>query len=579
MQYTLSIPNPSSRYLHIEAVASQIQSPLVRIQLPAWRPGRYELGNFAKNVRDFRVTDSKGNALSYSKITKDCWEVVTNGATEIRIVYAYFSNELNAGSTFVDEEQVYVNPVNCLVYLTDRLNENCRVDLNVPENWKLACSLKKENKHSLLAPNFDTLADSPFICSPSLKHNMFVLDGVEFHLWFQGECKPDWSRIVTDSFIYISEIMTIFRSAPCEEYHFLYQILPQRFYHGVEHTHSTVIALGPAHKLMTEVYGDFLGVSCHELFHAWNIKAIRPAEMVPYDFTKENYSRLGYVCEGVTTYYGDYLLMRSGVWREEEFWPTFEERLEKHFETHARYFYSVAESSFDTWLDGYAAGAPHRKTSIYHEGCLLAFVTDQFIRLHSKGKKKLDDVMRRLWEEFAKKGNGYTEADYKRLVEEEADADFSYYWNNYFYKAASYETIVSEALERIGYELIFTAAKKVNEDYYGFKVAEPGGATKVTEIYYGSPADKAGLTIGDDVIAINNMHVKADLAEWMLYYGKTTVELLVVSSGKMKQLNLVPDDQHWYQRPRVVKQNKPNQEQVEAFARWAGKKTDANFTV
>lgn len=571
MNYTISSPVPNSRYLQIEATAP-VDSDKIRIQLPAWRPGRYELGNFAKNVRNFNVTDENGRALSFGKITKDCWEVSTKNVSEIKISYEYFASELNAGSTFTDENQIYVNPVNCLVYIEGRMQEECRVELKIPDNWTIACSLKKDGQHAILAPDFDKLADSPFIASATMKHRFFVLDGVEFHLWFQGECKPEWSKIISDFFIFVSEQMNMFGTFTCTEYHFLFQILPQRFYHGVEHTESTVIALGPSYKLMTDIYHDFLGVSCHELFHAWNIKAIRPAEMVPYDFTKENYSRLGYVCEGVTTYYGDYLLFRSGVWKEQEFWPTFEERLDKHFETHARHFYSVAESSFDTWLDGYVPGAPHRKTSIYHEGCLLAFVTDMFIRRNSKHAKTLDDVMRRLWNEFALKGKGYTEADYKRLVEEEAGADFSYYWNNYFYKANSFEGILGEALEQIGCRLEFVESKKTNEHVFGFKVAEPGGVTKVTDIYYGSPAEKAGLALGDEILGINGMTVRADLAEWMKYFGKDSVELLISSGGRLKNILLQPDGKAWYANPKIRRSSEAVEEQQIAWQRWSGKK-------
>lgn len=572
MNYFISSAQPNTRYLQIEARSAHDGSAIVRIQLPSWRPGRYELGNFAKNLRAFSVSDQDGRALIFGKITKDCWEVQAKGASEIRIRYEYYAAELNAGSTFTDETQIYMNPVNCLVYRPDRMNEACRVELKMPDNWKIASPLKKDGQYAFIAPDFDTLADSPFIASGTLRHNMFVLDGVEFHIWFQGECKPDWSKIISDFFIYISEQMAMFGSFPASEYHFLFQILPQRFYHGVEHTASTVIALGPSHKLMSDVYHEFLGVSCHELFHAWNIKAIRPAEMSPYDFTKENYSRLGYVCEGVTTYYGDYLLFRSGVWMEPDFWPTFEERLEKHFETHARHFYSVAESSFDTWLDGYAPGAPHRKTSIYHEGCLLAFVTDMFIRRHSRHTKSLDDVMRRLWKEFAQQGKGYTEADYKRLVEEEAGADFSYYWNNYFYKANSYEGIVNESLAQIGYELVMLENRKANEAFFGFRVAEPGGATRVTDIYYGSPAEKAGLSIGDEILAVNGMQVKADLNEWMRYFGSGSMELVVASGGRVKSLLLQPDGKSWYPVPKVKRLADAGEEQQAAWQRWSGKK-------
>jgi predicted metalloprotease with PDZ domain len=574
MNYILSFEHANSRFLHIEAVATGIKEDITEVQVPSWRPGRYELGNFAKNVRNFTAFDEKGRQLETVKRTKDLWEVRSKGVSEIHVKYEYHAAELNAGSTFLDETQLYVNPVNCLAYLPGRISEECRVKLEIPDNWRVACALKKEKGNVLVAKDFDRLADSPFIAGPALKHNMFVLDGVEFHLWFQGECTPEWPRIISDFFIFISEQMAIFGSFPATEFHFLFQILPTRFYHGVEHTESTVIALGPSYKLMTDraVYNDFLGVSCHELFHAWNIKAIRPAELMPYDFTRENYSRLGYVCEGVTTYYGDYLLFRSGVWSEEEFWPAFNERLEKHFESHARHFLSVADASFDTWLDGYVPGAPHRKTSIYHEGSLLAFVTDIFIRKNTSNAKNLDHVMRRLWKEFALKDKGYTEAHYMKLVEQEAGADFSYYKNNFFYKANSYEPALREALDYIGCDLIFAPSRKPYEHQFGFKVAEPGGITRVTDIYYGSPAEKQGLAVGDEIIGINRMQVKADLAEWMRYFQDEVAEIVVASSGRIKTIMLRSDGKTWYSNAQVRRRNDVTPEQERAWTSWSGKK-------
>ena len=572
MNYKLSIENPSSRYIQIEASTENPEKKEIEIQLPSWRPGRYELGNFAKNVRNFRAYDADGRELKSEKITKDKWKISSKGSAKISVRYEYYASDLNAGSTFTDENQLYVNPVNCLVYVPEKINEACRVELNVSEKWKVACALKKEKPNILLAENFDQLADSPFIASAGLKHNFFILDGVEFHLWFQGKTNPDWSKIISDFFIFVNEQMVIYGTFPSTEYHFLFQILPIKFHHGVEHTASTVIAFGPAYKLMEgDTYNDFVGVSCHELFHAWNIKAIRPAEMMPYDFTKENYSRLGYVCEGVTTYYGDYLLFRSGVWTEEEFWPSFEERMDKHFESHARFFQPVAEASFDSWLDGYVAGAPHRKTSIYHEGCLLAFVTDIFIRKNTDNKKSLDNVMRRLWNEFASKGKGYTEADYKKIIEEESGKDFSYYWNNYFYKANSYEPILNEALDYIGCELHMVPSRRVHEHLYGFKVGEPGGLTKVTEIYYGSPAEKCGLAVGDEIIAVNGMQLKADMHEWMKFFDDESTDLIVASGGYVKTVRLSAGKERWYANPKVRRKGDFSSAQARAWQAWSGK--------
>jgi predicted metalloprotease with PDZ domain len=572
MYYRISSKTPSSRYLQIDAITENPEKKNIEIQLPSWRPGRYELGNFAKNVRNFKAYDSDMRELKADKITKDRWTIASKGTSKVTVRYEYFANELNAGSTFTDESQIYMNPVNCLVYNPEKINEECKVELEIPADWKIACALKKEKQNVLVAPDFDRLADSPLIASGTLKRNHFVLDGVEFNLWFQGQTKPQWGKIISDFFIFIAEQMAMFGSFPAEEYHFLFQILPTKFYHGVEHTHSTVIALGPAYKLMEgDTYNDFLGVSCHELFHAWNIKSIRPAEMMPYDFTKENYSRLGYVCEGVTTYYGDYLLFRSGVWKEEEFWPTFNERMDKHFESNARNFQPVSEASFDSWLDGYVPGAPHRKTSIYHEGCLLAFVTDMFIRKNTENKKSLDSVMKRLWTEYALKNKGYTEADYKRIVEEEAGADFSYYWNNYFYKANSYEPILGEALNIIGCELDFVESHRIHEKYFGFKVHEPMGLTKVSEIYYGSPAEKLGLSVGDEIIAVNGMQLKADMAEWLKFFNEKEVEFIVSSGGKVKTLRLKADSSTYFANPKVRRKADVSDLQKAAWEAWSGK--------
>ncbi|MBI3511919.1 MAG: PDZ domain-containing protein [Bacteroidetes bacterium] len=571
MNYKLSFQYPSTRYINFEITAENISGEATYIQLPSWRPGRYELGNFAKNVRNFQAWNEEGKEISAMKITKDKWELKTKGVKRLKITYEYFASELNAGSTFLDDSQLYVNPVNCCVYIPDRINEECSVELKIPDGWKTACALKKDGEKKLFAKNFDELADSPFISSPTIKHNYFILDGVEFHLWFQGVSKPEWSSVISDFFIFINEQMCIYKTFPSEHYHFLFQVMPQRIHHGVEHTASTVIALGPAHKLMGEVYNEFLGVSCHELFHAWNIKSIRPAEMLPYDYTKENYSRLGYVCEGVTTYYGDYLLLRSGVWTEEEFWPAFHERMQKHFESHARYFLSVAESSFDTWLDGYVPGAPHRKTSIYHEGCLLAFVTDIFIRKNTSAKKSLDDVMRKLWTDFALKGRGYTEADYKKLVEETSGADFSYYWNNFFYKANDYEPVLREAFAVIGCELEFAHSRRPHEDLFGFKITEPNGATRVSEIYYHSPAEKAGLSVGDEIISVNGIQLKADMAEWLRLLGKTEIEFVVTSGNRTQAIKMKSDGTHYYSDPRVKRTATADETMKMHWKSWSGR--------
>jgi predicted metalloprotease with PDZ domain len=576
MKYTISYNQPHHHYIDIEFTAKAINAAETIVQLPAWRPGRYELGNFAKNIQKWAAFDGNGKALPFRKLGKDRWLVETAGVKELSIRYNYYAAELNAGSTYLDSSQLYMNPVNCCVYLPERINEACELELKVPAEYRIAIGAKGDR--SFLFPDFHALADTPFIASANLQHNKFVCEGVEFNLWFNGECRPDWSKLNTDFIKFCDHQLAMMKKAPFEEYHFLFQIMPGRIYHGVEHTTSTVIALGPGYNLMKgELYEDLLGVSCHELFHAWNIKTIRPIEMHPYDYTRENYSKLGYVCEGVTTYYGDYLLFRCGVFNEEQFFGTFNERLQKHFDNFGRFNMSVADSSFDTWLDGYAPGIPNRKTNIYDEGNLLAFVTDMFIRKNSGNKHSLDDVMRHLYEEFALKGKGYSEADYKGLVEHYANTSFDGIFRGYFNGTMDYEPLLREYMDRIGCELVITPASRFNEHALGVKVNTVEGVCKITHLYLGSPCDKAGMSVGDDILSINGMQVKPDstgtnFTEWCNYFGNQQLELVLSSAGKTRLLKVSPEPGTCYKLVKMEKAASADEQKKLNYSEWAQRK-------
>ncbi|MCW3083789.1 MAG: peptidase domain protein [Bacteroidetes bacterium] len=579
MKYIVSYTQPHHHYIDLEFIADKISADETLVQLPAWRPGRYELGNFAKNIQKWEAFDEKGNVLKFQKITKDCWKVYTKGVSELYIKYNYYAIDINAGSTFLDATQLYLNPVNCCLYIPGRTGEPCEMELLLPTDYKLACGARqsgREGKLFLNTANFDELADSPFIASATMQHHALTCEGIVFHLWFQGECKPDWKKLEHDFQKFCTHQLQMMKKAPFETYHFLFQILPQRIYHGVEHTTSTVIALGPGYNLMKgELYEDLLGVSCHELFHAWNVKTIRPIEMHPYDYTKENYSKLGYVCEGVTTYYGDYLLLRSGVFDEGQYMVTLNERLQKHFDNFGRFNMSVADSSFDTWLDGYAPGIPNRKTNIYDEGNLLAFVTDLFIRKNSQNKHNLDDVMRHLYNEFALKNKGYSDHDYKGIVAHYANASYDTIFNHYINGIYDYEPLLEDAMNFIGCELVKHSSTKFQEHALGIKVHEMAGVCKIVAVYPGSVADQAGVSINDDLISINHIQVKPDstgtnFTEWCSYFGNQKMSMVIASNGIVKEISLEPQPNSYYKLIRMQKQKHADDIQKTNYELWAG---------
>ncbi|MBL0049634.1 MAG: M61 family metallopeptidase [Bacteroidetes bacterium] len=581
MHYLIYFENSNHHYVNIDFTIDSISGESIVVHLPAWRPGRYELGNFAKNIQKWAAYDEKGQPLIHQKLTKDSWKVHCKGAKNVQIKYNYYAAELNAGSTYLDEHQLYINPVNCLLYVKERMEEACTVELKLPENYRVATGMKKDDKNPrqviLTASDFHELADSPLIASDTLQHNQFVLDGIEFNIWIQGECKPNWPKIICDFFIFINEHFVMMKEFPVQEYHFLFQLTPYAYHHGVEHLTSTAIVLGPSNEFVNkDWYDEFLGISSHELFHTWNIKSIRPIEMMPYDYSRENYSRLGFVAEGVTTYYGDFLLYRSGVFSDSDYFKTFDEQLQKHFDNFGRFNLSVADSSFDTWLDGYNPGVPNRKVSIYTEGCLIAFMTDILIRRQTENKKSLDDVMRTLYTDFGKKKIGYSENDYMAVIEGITGNSWKDFFAAFVYGTQSFEATIRESLDYLGLVLEVQASKKFHEAKLGFKVVEDGILSRVSSIFPNSIADKAGVSLNEKIVAINGIEIFDNLDTWANFYAQEHIKLTVIENKKFKEINLKPGKDIYYQKYSIKKLNNLSPEQRDNFIAWAGRNHPLN---
>jgi predicted metalloprotease with PDZ domain len=544
IKYNVYCDSPNQHYIRFKAVFPVTKSETI-LKISAWRPGRYELANFAKNVRNVKVSNLEGEPIGFQKTDKSSWLIQSGNLEEIIVEYEYFAAELNAGSSFLDETQLYVNPVNCFLYSADFKDETYLINLSIPNDWKIACSLRFENK-ALTAKNFEELADSPFICSSNLSYDSYEVQGIKFHLWFNNQRQIDWNRLKTDFIKFTSKQVTDFTHFPASEFHFLIHSLPYSAYHGVEHLKSTVITLGPSYEIFGALYSELLGVSSHELYHVWNVKSIRPVEMFPYDFEKENYSKLGYVYEGVTTYLGDLYLLKSGVFNLDSYLKEFNKQLQKHFDNPGRFNYSVSQSSFDTWLDGYVAGAPGRKVSIYTEGCLLAFIADIKIRKATNNKFGIEEVMKRLYFDFARKGIGYSENDYKEIVESVSGESFESYFLDFVNGIVPYDFAIKESFKYLGLELIQQSTASFSESKLGFRIVSKGKNAVVQSIYPGSPSDIGGLRVGDEIIALNGSQLNNDLDKWLKYFENDDLELSVYRDGKLLGVTLITGFDFFY---------------------------------
>jgi predicted metalloprotease with PDZ domain len=505
------------------------------VQLSSWRPGRYEMGNFAKNISHVKAFDSSDNSLEVRKTEKDKWCIACNVNEQITFEYFYCAAELNAGSTYVNSQMLYVNPVNCIPFLPGRANENYSVEI-LDSYAHLSCGLPHEG-NKMFAQNFDELADSPFVAS----HNKEVLsqeiNGVTFLANIFGITNINFERFWNDVRIYTQLQFNIFGEFPVSKYRYLLHFTPYFMHHGVEHTTSTVIVMGDGENFdREEKYNEMLAICSHELFHTWNVKTLRPVEMMPYDFSKENYTQLGYVDEGVTTYYGDLCLRRSGIWNNDLWKESLEKWLNTHHRNYGRFSYSVADSSVDTWLDGYTPGVPWRKVSIYNEGALLSIILDIELIAASEGTKSLDDVMHSMYQAFAKKNKGYSVEDYWKTLESTGLSNAQEFRKNIAEKAVDYSDHLKNAFDKIGVELIWSPSVIATERLFGFSIDIQLGKSKVSSVCMNSAADLGGLWYGDEILEIDGIAVDRNVN--FLIESSITTQLLIIRNGVQMELTL-----------------------------------------
>ena len=564
INYHISFKKPWRHFVDFEFSAKTNGANSMKFQLSSWRPGRYELADFAQNIQKWGAFDEKNNPLPFKKITKDLWEVNTNTAREVIIVYNFYANQLDAGACYLDEYQLYLNPVHCMFYIVDRSQEVYQLNLDLPNDYKIASSMHQE-KNTLIVKGYDLLAESPIICSNSLQHTDYKVNGITFHIWFQGICNPNWEKLKKDFTAFTKSQIKHFGSFPVDEYHFFFQITPYVSYHGVEHTKNTVLLLGPGNEIMNKRYEDLLGVCSHELYHTWNIKAIRPIEMYPYNYTKENYFRTGFVAEGVTTYMGDIMLFNSNVFDWNQLLKTQNQNLERHLMNYGRYNLSVADSGFDTWLDGYKLGSPNRKTSIYPDAALCMLMIDLEIIRNSNGKYSLHSVMKELYEEFALKEKGYYEDDFRNICVKFGGLKVAEIFENHIYGTEDYIDNLKSALDVVGLLLEDKKNPNLSAQYFGFVVAKENGEIIIKKVEPNSITDQNGIAPDDKITKINDKKIDGNLSD---IFKDCKKEVTLTIKKKFSQKSISLSVGNYYQLLEIIKNKNATDEQLTLRKVW-----------
>ena len=511
IRFTIRCKNPVSQFVQLELELNVKESGSVKLQLPAWRAGRYQIANFAQNLRNLSVFDPESNPILAEKRSKDCWEFQANQAGDYRICYEYFCGKMDAGSSWVDDEQVYLNLVNCCFEVMGRSEEEIAVNLDLGQFPIQISTLIPISDSKWKATDFQMLADCTVLVSKSLTHWNYSVSKTQFTLWIKGEIHFDKDKFLSAFEAFSAKLIQDFGEFPEPEYQFIFQLLPFPHYHGVEHRRGTVITFGPAESLAApDQMEELLGVSCHELYHTWNVCRIRPKELLPYDFSKETYTKAGLLLEGITTYMGDLYLLKSGVYDL----PTYFKHLEKILARESASFgwqnHTIAESSYDLWLDGYIAGIPDRKVNIYTHGALLAFCLDILLL---KSGSSLSLVMKEMWLRYGKPFMGYAMEEFDQLVFEkfEDTEEIQAFFSDYIYGKEDLFPFLKTQVASLGVELKETETENWLLHRFGIRVGEEN---KIIQIH---PKSKAYTSLmKNDQILSFDFEIDSDYPELAL---------------------------------------------------------------
>ena len=500
IRYKISLEHPDQHRFHVQMWIPKTGAETI-VALPAWN-ALYQVRDFAYRVRDVRgiLDESRVGQFEVRKLDKQTWSINGNapsaGGVNAGKTVDYtiewddpgpFNSQLNAHHAFVNFAEV-------LMYAPDRRNEDVEVDFaDVPAGWHLVAALPSgHDPNSFTAASYDALVDAPVEAGNS---DQFAFDseGAHFHVVVDGK---DWNKgRLEDALRKITGYeLKLMGGPPFKEYTFFFRIgaYPEVGGGGMEHSNCTAISAGSVEGAAQ--------TAAHEFFHAWDVKRIRPQALEPVDFTKEQFTRALWFAEGVTSTYGAYTLERSGLWSKDEFYGDLASQVATLQSRPAHTWQSAEESSLDTWFDKYDAyGLPDRSISYYNKGQLLGVMLDFSIRDATDNRKSLDDVLRRLNDEYPKQGKFYDESKgIRAVVEEVAGKSYGEFFERYV--AGTDEIPYADFFSVAGLELKSETVKLPDP---GFIPSRSATGISATSIAPGGAAETAGLHEGDSIVQLN----------------------------------------------------------------------------
>ena len=424
IQFILSFHDPRSQSYHVEMRIEETDMDTLLLSMPVWMPGYYQIMEYARGVSGMNATDGAGIAVDCTPLTSHSWQVIHPGNSPLVLQYDITTGRKFVANSYVDSAMAYILPENTFLYPDGMLDLPVSVVIEKGNDWEdIATGLEQATgvSEGFFAPNYDILYDCPILIGDLDELPPFEVNGVEHRFIGYQLGNFDVPYFLDALKRIIETAVGMFGDIPYDRYTFI-GIGPGLG--GIEHLNNTTISFNGNTLTDRDSYNRVLAFFAHEYFHHYNVKRIRPYELGPFDYSRENRTNQLWVSEGLTVYYEYLLLRRAGLIDETELLNFLAGDITAFENDQGRKFQSLQQASYCTWEDGpfgAEGGEGDRSISYYQKGAIVGLILDFRIRNVTGNRQSLDDVMRLLYQEYyLELQRGFTEAEFQQACEQVA---------------------------------------------------------------------------------------------------------------------------------------------------------------
>lgn len=562
IEYRIESADTDRREFHIAIhFTPRKENYPITLRMPAWTPGSYLLREYAGSISDIEAYQGE-TPLNVIKSDKATFVLANTSGdrTPVTIRYALTAVDPSVRKTWISTDRAFISGAAAFLQISGEENTPCRIAVS-PAPWDKVSTALPQIIHDgepflFSAKDYDHLIDCPILLSrdSDTLSTEFSVHGAVHRLVIDGCPEADAARLTEDLKKICATTIELWepetKKPPFSDYLFLLTVSGR--WGGLEHRNS-VAAEAPFSALpMTgaeapDRYTDLLALMAHEYFHAWNVKRLKPATFLPYDLTKENYTRLLWFFEGFTEYYEEIILFRAGLASEKKILDRLSAMALTVYGQSGWKHQSVAASSFDTWIKYYRpdAGSASHGVSYYQGGAMLAFALDLHIRNVTENRITLDDVMRKIWNLRTDECLGLSEdaVELSDAISEIVDrpAVAVAQWLRRFTRVAGEAPDWDSILSLQGLEMKSEPYDLVR-DGLGLRFTASDGFPTVSSVTAGLPASRAGILPGDQLIALDAFRIsKATLPELFRQLGTGSAhKLTLFRTDRMMTVDISP---------------------------------------